>query len=99
RSRKLNNTRHLKPAALAVDLQTNAWYEHNHEQYQAEDVKRRREIEQFAVIGKRDREHCNQTDRESDQLFDPIRLGWLRVANLDRAKQDDGDRQECENPV
>ena len=39
------------------------------------------------------RQHRDQTDAKTDELFDPIRLCRLRVVNLDCPEGDDADRQ------
>ncbi len=96
---KLTDTGHSDPRLLPVDSQPDPGNQNDNQQEQAEDVESRCEIQQTAIVSERNREHRHETDREPDQLLDPVGLSWLRVANLDRAEQNDGDRHEGEEPV
>src|SRR6185437_15402646 len=91
--------RHFYPRALAVDLQTDTGKQNQHEQDQTEDVKSGCEVEQTAIVRERDRQHRDEPDGESDQLFDPVGFGRLRIPNLNRAEQHDTDGEQRQDPI
>ena len=89
----------LNPGALAVDFQADAGNENDHQQQQAENIKRGSDVQQFAIIVKSDQQHGDDRNAKTDQLFDPKVFSRLRVTNLNGAKADDADGQYGEQPV
>src|SRR6478672_10126461 len=96
---ELTNAGYLDPRALAINLQTDIGNEDQYEKKQSEDVEGGSDIEQLAVIRERDRQHGNDCDRKSDQLFDPVVLQRQSVTYLSCAKADQADREERKYPV
>src|SRR2546423_1745512 len=56
-------------------------------------------MEQTTIVCECDREHRHKSYRQTDELFDPVSLGGLRIANLNRAKQNDTDGEQSQDPV
>src|SRR5882672_1621420 len=96
---KLTDAGNLDPGALAVNPQTNSRNENRNEQQQTEDIKRRSYIQEFPIIVKGDQEHGHYADPQADELLHPKIFSWLGIANLDRAKTHDADRQQRQQPV
>src|SRR5256885_12032395 len=82
-----------------VDPHSNSGNQNDHQQYQAEDIEKRRECNQAAVIAERNRQHEDERNRQTDQLLLPKRFSWLRIMNPPRAETDDGDRQQRDQPI
>src|SRR6266542_1995507 len=96
---KLTYSGNPDPRALAVYLQTNSRNENYHQQQKAEDVKRRGDVYQLAVVIEGNQQHRHYGNPQPDELFHPVVFGWLRITNLDRTKAHDANRHQRQQPV
>jgi len=91
---KLTEPGNANPAAVTVYLQANPWDQNNYQQYDAENVEGRRDVQDLTIIRESHYQHCHQGNAETDQLFYPVALSWLRVADLIGSKPDNADSQK-----
>jgi hypothetical protein len=96
---ELTQTGYTYPAALAVNLQADAGYEHDDEEQEAEGVEGGRDVHQLPVVGEGDREHHDGGDAEAYQLLLPVRPVGLRVVDHPRPEQGYRQRQQRQQPV
>ena len=98
---KLTQPGYAEPTPVAINLQADSGNrnQHHDQKHQSEDVECRRDVKYFTIVRESDDQHCHQRDAKANQLFDPVAFSWLRIADLDGAKADDGDCHNGQQPV